>query len=55
MTEVRQLELEALADQYLAELSAEVGEPSEEDLAQAQALEGSAPSRFCVLGSAHAD
>ncbi|MDR0594675.1 MAG: hypothetical protein LBG60_15800 [Bifidobacteriaceae bacterium] len=42
--EVRRLELEARADQYLAELIAEVGEPSEADLARAEALTGLAVS-----------
>lgn len=36
--EVRRLELEARADEYLAELAAEVGEPSDTDLLRAEAL-----------------
>ena len=42
--EVRRMELEARADQYLEELVAEVGEPPQEDLARAQVLAGLAPS-----------
>lgn len=40
--EVRRLELEAQADDYLAELVAEVGEPSEVDLTRAEELLGEA-------------
>lgn len=38
--EVRRLELEARADEYLANLITEVGEPSEAQLARAEALIG---------------
>jgi post-segregation antitoxin (ccd killing protein) len=36
--EVRRLELESRADEYLAELLAEVGEPSEAESARADAI-----------------
>lgn len=36
--EVQRLELEARADEYLAELIAEVGEPSESELARADLI-----------------
>jgi post-segregation antitoxin (ccd killing protein) len=46
--EVRRLELDARADEYLADLIAEVGEPTEADLARAAALldraQGSRPT-----------
>ncbi len=46
--EVRRLELDARADEYLADLIAEVGEPTEADLARAAALldraQGSRPA-----------
>ena len=41
--EVCRLELEARADEYLAELLADVGEPSEQDVARAEALLGQGP------------
>lgn len=38
VAEVRRLELEARADEYLADLLAEVGEPSEAEIARADAI-----------------
>ncbi|MFT3873027.1 MAG: hypothetical protein QM714_10335 [Nocardioides sp.] len=38
MAELRRLELEARTDEYLDELVAEVGEPSQEEMARADAI-----------------